>query len=132
MEDSQNTMNRHQENDDTILVITATNNFVAAPIIKAHGIENQLATQPEIVPGRFTGKYLGTSCFQVGKIDNLLAWLGKNGECLDGSTFYSDSHNDLPMLKLVEHSVAVSADPVLKKYAQGNNWQILDQIQKYC
>ena len=132
MEESQNTVNRHQENDDTILVITATNNFVAAPVVKAHGVENQLATEPEIVSGRFTGKYLGTPCFQAGKIDNLLAWLGKNGQSLDGSTFYSDSHNDLPMLKLVEHPVAVNADPILRKYAQGNNWQILDWIQKYC
>jgi len=40
MEESQNTVNRYQENDDTILVITATNNFVYAPIVKTHGIEN--------------------------------------------------------------------------------------------
>ena len=58
-------------------------------------------------------------CFQAGKIDNLLAWLGKNGKSLDDSTFYFDSHNDLPMLKLVEHPAAVNADPILRKYARG-------------
>ena len=40
MEESQNLVNRYQENDNTILVITATNNFVYAPIVKTHGIEN--------------------------------------------------------------------------------------------
>ena len=119
-------MDRHKENGDTVLVITATNSFLAAPIVRAYGIEHLLTTEPEVESRRFTGNYLGTPNFQSGKIDNLMSWLEQNDETLDGSTFYSDSHNDLQMLKLVENPVAVNADPILRKTAQENGWRILD------
>lgn len=126
LDKSQNAVDRHKEYGDTVLVITATNSFAAAPIVRAYGIEHLLTTEPEVESGRFTGNYLGTPCFQSGKIDNLMFWLEQNDETLDGSTFYSDSHNDLPMLKLVENPVAVNADPILRKTAQENGWRILD------
>ena len=68
LDKSQNAVDRHKENGDTVLVITAKNSFVAAPIVRAYGIEHLLATEPEVESGRFTGNYLGTPCFQSGKL----------------------------------------------------------------
>ena len=126
LDKAQNCIDRHKERGDTVLVITATNSFVTAPIAKKYGINQLLATEPEIKAGRYTGKVSGIPCFQAGKIDKLLPWLQKNGESLTGSTFYSDSHNDLPLLGLVDNPVAVNADKILTKIAQKKGWDILN------
>ena len=126
LEKAQDCINSHKENGDTVLVITASNTFVTAPIIKRYGINHLLATEPEIVSGRYTGKVSGIPCFKSGKIENLIPWLDRNGESLKDSTFYSDSHNDLPLLELVDNPVAVNADKILAKIAQIKGWDILN------
>ena len=126
LDKAQNCINQHKERGDTVLVITASNSFVTAPIAKKYGINQLLATEPEIKAGRYTGGVSGIPCFQAGKIDKLLPWLQKNGESLTGSTFYSDSHNDLPLLGLVDNPVAVNADKILTKIAQKKGWDILN------
>ena len=123
---AQDCINNHKENGDTVLVITASNTFVTAPIVKRYGINHLLATEPEIVSGRYTGKVSGIPCFKSGKIENLMPWLERNGESLKDSTFYSDSHNDLPLLELVDNPVAVNADKILAKIAQTKGWDILN------
>ena len=126
LEKAQDCINSHKKNGDTVLVITASNTFVTAPIVKRYGINHLLATEPEIVSGRYTGKVSGIPCFKSGKIENLMPWLERNGESLKDSTFYSDSHNDLPLLELVDNPVAVNADKILAKIAQTNGWDILN------
>ncbi len=126
LDKAQNCINRHKERGDTVLVITASTSFVTAPIVKKYGINHLLATEPEIKGGRYTGGVSGMPCFQAGKIDKLMPWLQKNEETLTGSTFYSDSHNDLPLLELVDNPVAVNADKILAKIAQTNGWDILN------
>ena len=123
---AQDCINSHKENGDTVLVITASNTFVTAPIVKRYGINHLLATEPEIVSGRYTGKVSGIPCFKSGKIENLMPWLERNGVSLKDSTFYSDSHNDLPLLELVDNPVAVNADKILAKIAQIKGWDILN------
>ena len=110
LEKAQNCINNHKEKGDTVLVITASNTFITKPIIEMYGIDHLLATEPEFISGRFTGKVAGIPCFQAGKIDNLMPWLEKNKESLIGSYFYSDSHNDLPLLELVDNPIAVNSD----------------------
>ncbi|MDG1869691.1 MAG: HAD-IB family hydrolase [Candidatus Thioglobus sp.] len=126
LEKAQDCINSHKKNGDTVLVITASNTFVTAPIVKRYGINHLIATEPEIVSGRYTGKVSGIPCFKSGKIENLMPWLERNGESLKDSTFYSDSHNDLPLLELVDNPVAVNADKILAKIAQTNGWDILN------
>ena len=126
LDKAQNCINQHKERGDTVLVMTASNSFVTAPIVKKYGINQLLATEPEIKAGRYTGGVSGIPCFQAGKIDKLLPWLQKNEETLTGSTFYSDSHNDLPLLELVDNPVAVNADKILTKIAQKKGWDILN------
>jgi HAD superfamily hydrolase (TIGR01490 family) len=126
LDKAQNCINRHKERGDTVLVITASTSFVTAPIVKKYGINHLLATEPEIKAGRYTGGVSGIPCFQAGKIDKLMPWLQKNKETLTGSTFYSDSHNDLPLLELVDNPMAVNADKILTQIAEKKGWKVLN------
>lgn len=116
---------KHQADGDLCLIITATNSFVTSPIAAAYGIEYLIGTVPEMVNGEFTGKVSGLPSFQEGKVTRLNEWLSVRGQQLsdfETSYFYSDSHNDLPLMKLVTNPVAVDADPQLSAYAKANDW----------
>lgn len=124
-EKAQALVNKHQTKGDLCLIITATNSFVTKPIAAAYGIEHLIGTNPEIVDGEFTGNVSGVPSFQEGKVTRLNDWLNMRGQQLDDfdkSYFYSDSHNDLPLMKLVTNPVAVDADPQLTAYAESNGW----------
>ena len=123
---------KHRERGDTLMVITATNRFVTEPIVQLYGIENLLATTPEFIDGRYTGRFNGIPCFREGKVKLLEAWLESSSETLQGSWFYSDSHNDLPLLKLVDHPVAVDPDEKLTEFAGASNWPIISLRNGQC
>jgi HAD superfamily hydrolase (TIGR01490 family) len=116
-------LQKHRDQGNFLLIITATNRFVTAPIAEAFGVDEMLATDPEIRDGRYTGEVEGTPCFQQGKVTRLNQWLAQSGHNLAGSWFYSDSHNDLPLLELVDHPVAVDADETLSAHAEQRGWQ---------
>ncbi len=118
-------VNLHRYKGDTVLVITATNRFITEPIVELFGIDILLATTPEWVDNQFTGDFEGIPCFQQGKVDVLKEWLSENDESLKDSWFYSDSFNDLPLLKLVDNPVAVDPDDKLRSYAEENEWEII-------
>lgn len=122
-------VNKHLAAGDECLIITATNSFVTSPIAKEFGIEHLIATEPEHQNGEFTGKVSGTPSFREGKITRLQAWLAEHNKTIedyDSSTFYSDSLNDLPLLQLVSHPVAVNPDPTLRQHAEQHLWPIID------
>ena len=118
-------LERHRRQGDTLMIITATNHFVTAPIAALLGIEHLLATEPEFRNGRYTGEVSGIPCFQEGKVTRLQAWLDEHGMGLDGSWFYSDSHNDLPLLETVSHPVAVDPDDTLREWALTHQWPVI-------
>lgn len=121
-------IDRHRANGDLLMIITATNGFVTGPIAKAFGIEHLIATTVEEVNGSYTGRAIGTPSFQEGKIIRLKEWLADRGQTLadfETSWFYSDSHNDLPLMKLVTNPVAVDPDPTLKAYAEEQGWPVI-------
>jgi len=125
-------IDKHRQRGDTLIVITATNRFVTTPIVALYGIEHLLATTPEMLDGRYTGNYIEVPCFQAGKVELLNAWLKTRPETLEDSWFYSDSHNDLPLLKLVDHPVAVDPDEKLAAYAKEANWPIISLRSGLC
>jgi HAD superfamily hydrolase (TIGR01490 family) len=109
-------------------IVTATNSFVTAPIAREFGVSHLVATEPEESGGRFTGKVCGTPCFREGKITRVEQWLAAQGKCwndFSASRFYSDSHNDLPLLERVTHPIAVRPDPTLKQTALARGWDVL-------
>ncbi|NOX08677.1 MAG: HAD family hydrolase [Gammaproteobacteria bacterium] len=115
----------HTNKGDTPLIITATNRFITGPIAEIFGVEHLLATEVEIRDGEYTGQSTDTPCFQQGKVERLERWLAEHDVTLDDSFFYSDSHNDLPLLKLVSHPVAVDPDDILREYANQQGWPII-------
>lgn len=118
-------VDQHKAAGDLCVVITATNSFVTKPIATAYGIEHLIGTDPEMVNGEYTGGVSGVPSFQEGKVTRINAWLAERGKKLadfEKSYFYSDSHNDLPLMKLVTNPVAVDPDEKLTAFAKVQNW----------
>ncbi len=115
----------HRQAGDDIVIITATNRFITEPIAAAFGVSQLLATEPEFRDGAFTGRIAGIPCFQQGKVERLMQWLAETGGTLDESWFYSDSHNDIPLLERVVHPVAVDPDDALRVVAEERGWDMV-------
>lgn len=115
----------HRQRGDVPLIITATNRFVTEPIARELGVPHLLASEPEMRDGRYTGRVAGTPCFREGKVSRLRDWLKQTGHNLAGSPFYSDSHNDLPLLEMVPRPVAVDPDETLQDHAAARDWPVL-------
>ncbi len=122
---SRELVKKHQEQGHTLVVITATNRFVTAPIVHELGIEHLLAIEIKMEDGRYTRETDGITTFRESKVTRLNAWLENRSETLEGSYFYSDSHNDLPLLEIADHPVVVDPDPKLTVVAEQNNWPVI-------
>jgi HAD superfamily hydrolase (TIGR01490 family) len=122
-------LQQHIEAGDLVCIITATNRFVTAPIAKALGVEHLIAAVPEEdASGNLTGKLLGSPTSGPGKVTHTHAWLEKIGTPLGGfgrSHFYSDSHNDIPLLSVVTHPVATNPNAALSTHAASLGWPLL-------
>lgn len=116
---------KHRRAGDRTLIVTATNRFVTEPIAALFGVDALLATTPEWADGRYTGRVAGTPTFREGKVTVLEQWLAEHGESLKDSTFYSDSHNDLPLLERVSQPVAVDPDEALREQARRRGWPVI-------
>ncbi len=114
---------RHQQHQ--LLIITSTNRFVTEPIADRLGIPHLIATEPEFVNGRYTGRVVDTPSFAEGKVTRLVDWLEQRRLAPEEIVCYSDSHNDLPLLSFATHPVAVDPDAVLRRAAIAKGWSIL-------
>ncbi len=122
---AQNLVDNHKVAGDLCVVITATNSFVTKPIATAYGIEHLIGSDPEMVNDEYTGGVTGVPTYKEGKVIRLNQWLADRGKKLgdfEHSYFYSDSHNDLALMKLVTNPVAVDADAILSAYAEERAW----------
>ena len=121
-------VNRHLAEDSLVAIVTATNSFVTGPIAREFGIAHLVATIPAHQDGRFTGKPRGTPSFKAGKIERVEAWLESLGVwwgTFQQTWFYSDSHNDLPLMSTVTRPVAVDPDETLRRHAAARGWPII-------
>ncbi|WEJ61674.1 histidinol-phosphatase [Thiomicrorhabdus lithotrophica] len=115
-------VDEHKAKGDRVIIITATNTFITRRIGLRYGIAELLGTNGEIVNNRYTGEVAGIPTFQEGKVTRLNEWLAKENETLEGSYFYSDSFNDLPLLEIVDHPIVVDGDDKLLAIAKEKNW----------
>ena len=127
---SRTLVQRHLDNGDLCAIVTATNSFVTGPIAREFGIGHLIGTIPavDVASGAFTGQPTGTPSFQAGKITRVETWLESLGlwwGSFADSTFYSDSHNDLPLMQRVRTPVAVDPDATLRAHATEMGWQII-------
>ena len=125
-------VNKHLAEDSIVAIVTATNVFVTGPIAREFNIPHLIGTVPAQEGGRFTGQPRGTPAFQKGKIERVDAWLESMGlwwGAFESTHFYSDSRNDLPLLELVSHPVAVDPDDTLRAHAEDKGWPIISLRQ---
>lgn len=123
----------HRERGDELVIVTATNEFVTAPIAKALGIDELIAVRLARGPdGWLTGDIEGVPSSREGKVLRVDEWLARRGLGWPDveSTFYSDSINDLPLLEKVDHPVATNPDERLRAIAVARGWRILDLFEK--
>ena len=102
------------------LVVSATRQALVQPVADQLGIAHVIGSdsQPE----------LDAHCFGAGKIAHVGHWLSQRGSSLGAlaeSRFYSDSHNDLPLLEAVQHPVVVDPDPRLLRHALERGWPVI-------
>ncbi|MFI8481309.1 HAD family hydrolase [Pseudomonas sp. NPDC078700] len=116
----------HRQAGDRIVMISASAHFLVSAIAQRLGIEDVLAIDLDIQHGCYSGNTQGVLTYREGKVIRLKQWLADNGESLAGAYFYSDSRNDLPLLKQVDNPRAVNPDPELKHYAEQAGWPILN------
>lgn len=116
---------KHRAAGDLLMIITATNRFITAPIAQRLGVEHLIATECGMQDGQYTGELVDVPSFQAGKITRLNAWLAEHQATLGESYFYSDSYNDLPLLEQVSHPVAVDPDDTLRELAEQRGWTVL-------
>ena len=116
----------HRKQNDHIMIITSTNNFITGPIAEAFKVDVLLAIETEIKDNRYTGNIVGTPTFREGKVTRLMEWLKEHPEhSMEGSSFYSDSKNDVPLLEQVTHPIAVDPDSELQHIAEVRGWTII-------
>ncbi len=127
---------QHRAAGDTLLMVTATNEFVTRPIAQAFGVDELLAVELErdAAPdgtGWLTGEIVGIPTFREGKVARMEQWLAQRqlGWGDVQATFYSDSINDLPLLEKVSQPVATNPDDKLRAIATQRGWRILDLFE---
>lgn len=118
-------LDKHRRAGDRLLIITATSAFVTRPIAEQLGVSEILACEAEVVDGCYTGSPTGIPTYREGKVKRFNTWLEEQGESMAGACFYSDSHNDLPLLELVDNPIAVDPDPILAEIAGSRGWPVI-------
>lgn len=118
-------LEKHRAQGDHLLIMTATNRFITEPIAALLGIEDLIATDPEMEKGCYTGRVSGLPNFREGKVNRLQQWRSEQNRKFERTIFYSDSHNDLPLLLLAETAVAVDPDEVLLAEANQRGWPVI-------
>lgn len=116
---------QHRAQGDFLLIITATNRFITEPIAIALGVDELIATEPEIVDGVYTGEIIDPPCYQEGKVSRWLSWQATRNRTGETCYFYSDSINDLPLLNAIENPIVVDPCPQLRTAALAKGWPII-------
>ncbi|WP_137170537.1 HAD family phosphatase [Marinomonas sp. FW-1] len=119
------TLAKHKAAGDTLVIISATGTHLVAPIARYLGVENALGVDIEYHNGQITGEIAGVPTFREGKVTRAIEWAEQHHMSMADCFFYSDSHNDLPLLEKASNPIAVDADPILLKVAQERDWPVI-------
>ena len=118
-------INQAIEDGKTVIIATATNDFVTRPIADLFNVRTLIATEFEVINQKFTGKVLNTPCFREGKVSKVKKWVDDNNFDLSKASFYSDSFNDLSLLEKVRNPVIVDGDDKLLEIGKNRNWDCI-------
>ena len=116
----------HRQRGDTLVLISASGEHLVAPMAQMLGMDHCVAILLDEEEGRLTGQTRGTLSFREGKVARINQLFAGREQLWQGSFGYSDSHNDLPLLKAVAHPHAVNPAPGLRQVAAEHDWPTLD------
>ena len=116
----------HLEVGQRVWLVTATPVELASIIARRLGLTGALGTVAESVYGVYTGRLVGGLLHGPAKAAAIEALAEREGLDLARCAAYSDSANDLPMLRLVGYPAAVNPDAELRAQARANNWPVHD------
>jgi len=120
----------HQQRGDAIALVTATNDFITAPIAAVFGIDELIAVRLERgAGGTITGRIDGTPSYRDGKVTRVVEWLNARGQTwadFERISVYSDSVNDLALLERATDPVATNPTPALRAIAEARGWRVLN------
>lgn len=118
-------LEQHKKSGDELIIISATGTHLVEPIAAYLGVKHALGVDIEYKDGFITGKLVGTPTFREGKVIRAEQWAEENGHTMEETYFYSDSHNDLPLLEKAHFPIAVDPDSILEKAANERNWKVI-------
>ena len=121
--DARRAMDRHHARGDLVVLATGSTQYAAEAVARGVGIDHVLCTRVEVVDGRFTGR-LSAMGFGQHKVALAEGFAGRHGVVLGRSTFYSDSYNDLPLMRRVGAAIAVNPDARLRRHAARHGWPV--------
>ncbi|MGZ8273585.1 MAG: HAD family hydrolase [Burkholderiaceae bacterium] len=125
-------VDRHRRLGHELALVTGTNAYVVTPIAREFDIEHVLAIEPEVKDETFTGRWVGTTTHQAGKVRKVEEWLDRQGLTWDSvhTVFYSDSIHDLPLLERVNEPIVTNGDARLNVIARQRGWPTLQLFDR--
>ena len=118
-------MEHHRAAGDRIYIVSAAPEEIVLPLAELLGVDGALATRAAIDDHDcYTGE-MDFYCYGPNKAVAIAELAERTGINLAGSSAYSDSATDAPMLEIVGHGFAVNPDRALAKIAEEKGWEIL-------
>lgn len=117
---------QHIEAGRRVWLVTATPVELARIVAHRLGLTGALGTVSETQHGVYTGRLVGEPLHGPAKAAAVAALAAREHLDLGRCSAYSDSANDIPMLSLVGHPVAINPDRTLRAAARERGWEIRD------
>ena len=116
----------HRRAGHHLVIVSAASRYQVQPIARALGIDDICCTNLEVAKGVFTGEAIAPLCYGEGKAMAARRVCKKQKASLKNCWFYSDSSDDLPLLRIVGNPVAVNPSEKLGAHARANSWPQLN------
>ena len=114
----------HQEAGHTVAIISSATRYQAEPLARDMGIEHVLCTDLEVKDGVFTGEVMRPICYGEGKATAARNLATRVDLDLVESYFYTDSHEDLPLLEVVGRPRPLNPNRQLAQIAKERQWPV--------
>ncbi len=114
----------HLAKGHTVAVISSATPYQVEPAARDLGIDRVLCTYLEVEDGLFTGGVERPTCFGEGKVTAAESLAEETGADLDQSFFYSDSHDDIQLLRRVGKPRVLNPSSKLARVARDERWPV--------
>lgn len=124
-EEGLNLVRRLRVDGHHLLMISASESFLVEPVAQAIGFDGVIGIEPELIDDCFTGRPVLPMSYQDGKVHHCRCYATEMDIRDWPTSFYSDSHNDIPLLDIVDSPVAVNPNSHLAEVAAARGWPVI-------